>query len=174
MRRLWEFVCATLLPAVFACGNEGPIPSSPPDIQMQPSSLTLTSCSAASFSVRADGAAPLRYQWFEAGKPVAGASGSSYDLGRVGPLDSGRRFSVAVTNVAGTTMSDEVTLAVADPPSGQVVLAAGAVFGLASDGNAVWACCGRDRDRQGVLAESLGWHPVCFAEWRSSQHARES
>lgn len=87
----------------------------PPDITMQPQSITVNQHSDATFTVLAAGTAPLAYQWYLAGLPVAGATDSRFTVTNAQPADAGH-YSVEVLNVAGQATSSNATLAVNVPP----------------------------------------------------------
>ncbi|MBK8475063.1 MAG: hypothetical protein IPL39_01790 [Opitutaceae bacterium] len=74
-------------------------------------------------AVVAGGSAPLDYQWRRAGRALAGATGSTLALRRIGPLDAGV-YDVAVTGV--TTAHSRPVVVGVRPPAGARV--AGAVF----------------------------------------------
>jgi hypothetical protein len=95
-------------------------PAVAPSVTSQPTGLTLTPGTAATFSVQADGSAPLAYQWQRDGIDVPGATAASYTLATPSAADSGATFRVVVSNAAGSTLSNSVLLSVADsvtPPS---------------------------------------------------------
>ena len=79
------------------------------------------------FSVTAGGTTPLSYQWYKDGASISGATAQTYALAAAQPSDAGNYYAV-VFNAAGSTTSDNATLAVATPPAfvtqpaGQVAL----------------------------------------------------
>ena len=85
---------------------------SAPTITVQPTDQSVTSGKSATFSVVAQGTAPLTYQWRRNGAAIAGASGPSYTTPAVSRGDSGATFSVLVTNSSGTATSRTATLTV--------------------------------------------------------------
>jgi len=88
-----------------------------PRIVAQPSSLTVCTGGAATFSVTATGTPPLSYQWRKNGVPITGATGSSIAIDPVSPVDSGT-FDVVLTNGAGCTRTTlAATLEVHEPPA---------------------------------------------------------
>jgi hypothetical protein len=87
-----------------------------PTITVPPADQLVTVGETASFQVTASGTAPLRYQWRRDGTDIPGASGASYDTGFAGEADEGARFSVVVSNSAGSTTSTEAQLTVTPPP----------------------------------------------------------
>ena len=72
--------------------------------------MTVTELQAASFSVTATGTAPLTYQWQRGGKPIAGATAATLTIASALAADNGARFSVVVSNSAGSVTSGEAAL----------------------------------------------------------------
>ncbi len=102
-----------------------------PAITAQPSNQTVAPGQPATFSVAATGLGSLTYQWSENGSPIVGATSSSYTTLATAAANNGATFSVAVSDVFGTTMSNAATLAVQQNtcsavPSTPGTLAAGA------------------------------------------------
>ncbi len=85
--------------------------SSAPVITNQPQSLTVSEGNQASFSVTANGTAPLNYQWRKNLVNIIGATNSTYTIPSVAPADEGN-YSVVVSNSAGTVTSNNATLTV--------------------------------------------------------------
>lgn len=83
----------------------------PPVIQSNPQSQTLSAGATATFTVTASGTAPLGYQWWVGGAPIAGAAGTSYALPNVQTNNAGNYF-VVVTNVSGSVTSAVAVLTV--------------------------------------------------------------
>ena len=83
-----------------------------PLITTQPAAQTVVTGTPASFSVSASGTAPLSYQWKKDGKDIAGATSSSYTTPETSDADKDARFSVMVTNSAGSVTSNEAKLGV--------------------------------------------------------------
>ena len=81
-----------------------------PTIAAQPANMTVTELQAASFSVTAKGTAPLTYQWQRDGKPIAGATAATLTIPSALAADNGARFSVVVSNSAGSVASVEAVL----------------------------------------------------------------
>ena len=82
-----------------------------PVITVQPTSLTRPPRGGATFSVEADGSAPLAYQWQLNGLALTGATGSTLALGNVQPADAGV-YRVMVTNSYGALTSSPAVLEV--------------------------------------------------------------
>jgi mucin-19 len=84
-----------------------------PVVTLQPVPVRVTAGSSASFSVEASGTAPLSYRWRKAGVPIAGGTSAALTFTATEETDAGV-YDVAVSNLAGTTMSAAATLTV-DP-----------------------------------------------------------
>jgi len=87
-----------------------------PAITAQPASTTVQSGQTATFTVGASGTAPLAYQWRRNGAAIAGATAATYTTPATVDADNGARFSVTVSNVAGSAASAEATLTVTPAP----------------------------------------------------------
>jgi len=83
-----------------------------PAIRIQPASQTVTTGQTVTFSVAADGSAPLLYQWRRNGTAIAGATSSSYTTPPTTTADNGSQFVVIVSDNAGSVTSNPATLAV--------------------------------------------------------------
>jgi pectate lyase len=88
----------------------------PPSISTQPASQTVNAGSNVSFNVAAGGTAPLSYQWYKDGTPLAGAYADTLSLSNVQAGDAGG-YTVTVTNGAGSLTSSPATLTVITPPT---------------------------------------------------------
>jgi glucose/arabinose dehydrogenase len=80
-----------------------------PRITAQPEDLKVTLGAAATFTVGASGAPPLRYQWRKNGADIPGATGASYTLPKA---EENATFDVVVSNDQGSATSDAATLTV--------------------------------------------------------------
>jgi len=89
-----------------------------PSIVTEPQNQTVTAGGSATFSVTAYGTGPFTYQWSKGGKPISGATASSYTISFTQPADAGT-YTVTVTNGLGNATSSAATLAV--NPSGRLV-----------------------------------------------------
>lgn len=87
-----------------------------PVITGQPHGLTVTKGQTATFSVTATGTPSPTYQWRKNGTDIQGASSSSYRIPNATMADSGARFTVVVSNGAGSATSDPATLTVVPVP----------------------------------------------------------
>lgn len=86
-----------------------------PAIAADPQSLQATVGEPASFTVTANGDAPLSYQWyFNTNTPLLHATNATFNLAGVGPGDAGG-YLVVVTNNAGAVTSTVATLTVLAP-----------------------------------------------------------
>jgi len=83
-----------------------------PTITTQPGSQTVSASQTATFQVTVSGTAPLSYQWRKNGTAISGATSSAYTTPVTTPADSGSQFTVAVSNSAGTAISNAATLTV--------------------------------------------------------------
>ncbi|MYN09118.1 hypothetical protein [Pseudoduganella aquatica] len=110
-------VAATLLvPAVLAgCGSSDSAPAppviQPPAIVTQPASVTVIAGGPANFAVAASGT-NLTYQWKRNGADIQGANAASYALATTQLGDTKSKFSVVVSNTAGSVNSTEAALTV--------------------------------------------------------------
>ncbi|PYU01822.1 MAG: hypothetical protein DMG34_17670, partial [Acidobacteria bacterium] len=86
--------------------------SSAPTIAAQPVSQAVTVGQSATFTVGADGTAPLSFQWQKNNTNIPGATSGSYKTPAVTMADSGSSFRVVVSNTKGSAMSGAVTLTV--------------------------------------------------------------
>ncbi len=97
-------------------GRRGRIESSygatAPTITSHPSSRTVAPGTPVTFSVRASGPAPLRYQWQRNGANITGATSQDYTIASPATTDSGARFRAVVSNDFGSTTSAEAVLTV--------------------------------------------------------------
>jgi hypothetical protein len=83
-----------------------------PSITGQPVNQTVTAGQTASFSVTANGTAPLNYQWQKNGVNIAGATSPSYTTPATATSDNGATFGAVVSNTAGSVTSAAATLTV--------------------------------------------------------------
>ncbi len=112
-----------------------------PAVTTQPSSLSVAAGTSASFTVVANGTAPLSYQWFKGVSPIPGATSATLNLPSVAAGDAGA-YTVTVSNSAGSISSASAQLTVllppliATPPSAATVLAgASASFTVVASGD---------------------------------------
>ena len=105
--------------ALAACGggittDSAVTPVAKPTITAPPVSQTVEAGKTATFMVTATGGGTLAYQWKKNGVDVSGATSNPYTIAAA-MADDGSKYSVAVTNTAGTTTSSEATLTVTAP-----------------------------------------------------------
>ncbi len=81
-----------------------------PVITVQPAGRTVFQGDPVTFSVTAEGTAPLGYQWRRNGAPIALATSSSYTLAATAAADDGALFSVVVSNTVGSVTSSNALL----------------------------------------------------------------
>lgn len=86
-------------------------PATPPIIVSPPRDVAVFAGQRATFSVSANGSPPFSYQWQKNGAAISGATSSAYTINAVTAADAGG-YSVAVSNVAGSTTSTTATLTV--------------------------------------------------------------
>jgi hypothetical protein len=114
-----------------------------PAITLQPTNQTVAAPATATFTVGANGTAPLTYQWKKGGADIPGATLPTYTTPATSAGDSGSLYSVVVTNAFGFATSGNATLTVNVPPAftvhpaSQTVLApATATFSVTATGTA--------------------------------------
>ena len=91
-------------------------PATGPLISVQPGSVSVDAGDSASLSVTATGTPAPTYQWSLNGTPIAGATMSTYAILSATAADAGD-YTVAVTNSAGTALSDSAVVTVLTGPS---------------------------------------------------------
>lgn len=109
----------TYQPPGFGAMVEGPGPMivihrSPPTgvpvITRQPQDVFIRPGLSATFSAGASGQGPLAFQWLLDGQPVPGANSSKFTTPALVAGDNGSKYSVRVSNTAGSVISDEATV----------------------------------------------------------------
>jgi pectin methylesterase-like acyl-CoA thioesterase len=90
----------------------------PPVISVQPTNLSITVGSSASFSVTAGGVPAVSYQWNRNGTPIANAINPSFTVSNVQGSDNGAVFSVTVSNSVGNVTSSNSALTVLSTMTG--------------------------------------------------------
>jgi pectate lyase/pectin methylesterase-like acyl-CoA thioesterase len=123
----------------------GATPADPPTITTQPTSQTVAAGGSATFTVAADGTAPLSYQWQKNTSPIAGATSATYTIGSAQAADAAG-YRVVVSNAAGSATSATALLTVdtgpsapsiTSQPASQVVVVGGsAIFSVLATGSA--------------------------------------
>ena len=121
---LWErALTQSEVQQIMTNGIATPVPALPAAIITQPSSQTKGFQENVTFSVSAAGTRPnhaLSYQWFSNSVPVVDATNRTFTLLGLTTNQSGKTFSVAVSNAIGGVMSSNATLTVI--PDGPVDL----------------------------------------------------
>ena len=119
--------------------NSAPV-NDPPAITAQPLSQTNTIGANISFSVTANGTAPLTYQWRLFGTNLSGATNTGYSITNIQPANGGD-YTVVITNSFGSITSSVATLTVnaaplisSQPQSLSVNLGANAAFNVTAAG----------------------------------------
>jgi hypothetical protein len=95
-----------------------------PIITQQPQTQSVGAGETVTFSVQANGTAPLSYQWQKDGTDIPGAIGNSYLIARTQPTDEAD-YAVVVRNLGGMTTSASARLTVTTPPSVTIRLVTG-------------------------------------------------
>ena len=88
---------------------------SPPVIVRQPTGTNVIVGQSAAFAVEVVGSAPLRYQWRLDGVNIPGATNAALSLNNVQLADAGA-YTVRITNIIGSAISEVAALTVAVPP----------------------------------------------------------
>ena len=106
------------------------IPVTLPTITSQPQSAAVPVGSNVTFTVSANGTAPLCIQWRKNGTALSGATAASFTLNNISTNQSGD-YTVTVSNVAGSVTSQvatlTVTVIVSAPMIESVIYTAGAI-----------------------------------------------
>ena len=111
-----------------------------PIIASQPANQLCTAGQAATFSVVANGASPLTYQWLKNGVNIPGATSASYTTPVATSADDGSTFKVIVSNSVGSVTSYSATLTVYAAGSIPINYSNGfsSVGSIQLNGNAAW------------------------------------
>ena len=126
------------------------VPPGAPLSLVQPTNQAIFEGSTATFNFATGGASPLAYQWLFNGIAIAGATNTSYSLTNAQITNAGQ-YSVMVTNLYGTLVSQAATLTVYDNAS------AGTLINVAFTGRPPTA-------KKGIAA--IGATPIDF--WNTS------
>ncbi len=127
---------AALAGLLAACGGSDDPAATAPTITTPPAALAVTEGQAASFTVVADGSAPLAYEWRRNGSTIAGASAASYTLAAATLADNAAAFSVVVSNSVGSVASAVAVLTVNPLAVMPTITAQPAAVVLTAGGNA--------------------------------------
>jgi len=122
------------------------ISSVAPSITSQPASQAVIAGKAASFTVAVTGTTPITYQWSKNSSAIAGATSSAYTTPAETTTDNNAKFTVAVSNSAGSATSNTALLTVTNatvapaittqPVSQTIVAGKTASFTIAASGTA--------------------------------------
>ena len=94
-------------------GGSGGAGATAPAITAQPADQRVVVGLMATFSVTANGTAPLHYQWQKGTTAIAGATASSYTTPATSLPDDGSTFQVVISNSVGSVTSNSAKLTVA-------------------------------------------------------------
>ena len=113
--RIWPALAAqlSLLAGCGGGGGSGGAAAVAPAITAQPTDQRVVVGTMATFTVSANGTAPLSYQWQKGATAVSGATASSYTTPATTLADAGATFQVVVSNSAGSVTSNSAKLTVA-------------------------------------------------------------
>ena len=100
--------------ALGKCSTNTPPPPQGPVIVQQPAGTNVLAGQAAIFSVVAQGASPLRYQWLRNNFPLLGRTDAVLILSNVQPSQAGS-YSVLVSNLINSIVSTNAILTVTSP-----------------------------------------------------------
>lgn len=120
----WRSLAVLAVTLLAACSDGGggtelvvPPAGVVPTLAAGPADTTVAWGASATFTVSvAAGTAPLAYQWRRNGDAITGATNASYTTLATTELDSGMRFTVAVSNAVGNVVSPAATLTVTPRP----------------------------------------------------------
>src|SRR5216684_1556989 len=107
--RIWLALAAqlSLLPGCGGGGGgSGSAAAVAPTITAQPTDQRVVIGAVATFTVSANGTAPLTYQWQRGTASIAGATASSYTTPATTLADDAATFQVVVSNSAGSVTSN--------------------------------------------------------------------
>lgn len=99
----------------------------PPGITTEPINQTVTAGQVATFTVAANGTAPLAFQWQKNGANISGATSSNYTTPVTTTADNGATFDAVVSNAAGSVTSTTATLTVNSAPAPAIQLSSTAL-----------------------------------------------
>jgi glucose/arabinose dehydrogenase len=136
--------------------------ASAPSITSHPVSRTVAPGASVTFSVRASGPSPLRYQWQRNGVNISGATAQDYTL-VAASTNNGARFRAIVSNDNGSVISNEAVLTVTANQPPVATISQPAVGSLYS-GNSVIGYAGSATDPQD------GTLPPSAFTWRIDFH----
>ncbi len=98
------------------CGRPATLWIEAPQIEEQPKSQAVLEGDSVTFTVSAEGTAPLNYQWYKDDVAIEGAISETYAIESVTAEDLGN-YQVVVTNTEGKTVSNVAVLSLLQPPT---------------------------------------------------------
>ena len=98
-----------------------PVAQTAPSFTQQPTSVTLSIGSSATFTALATGLPAPTYQWRKGGTNIAAATAASYTTPAVALVDDGAAYSVVATNSLGSVTSTSATLSVTQTSTDQKI-----------------------------------------------------
>lgn len=131
-----------------------------PVITSSPEDRVATVGESVTFSVRASGSEPLRYQWQKNGADIAGATSRSHTF-TVASADDGALFRVVVTNASGSVTSAEATLTVTQNSAPTATITAPSAGAQYSAGDEIMYAGTAEDAEDGMLpASAFTWEVV--------------
>ncbi|MFO1457157.1 MAG: hypothetical protein U1F18_13035 [Steroidobacteraceae bacterium] len=135
-------VAVLLVPLLNGCLGSGG--GDAPGISQQPRDKSAFLGTTTTFDIGVGGKGPLSFQWRRNGVAISGATAATYTTPVLALADSGAKYSVVVSNDAGTVTSSDATLTVFGPPTittqpvaQSVALGATATFSVTATGESI-------------------------------------
>jgi glucose/arabinose dehydrogenase len=133
-------------------GNAGPT------ITQHPSNQTVAPGASATFSVRASGPPPLRYQWQRNNINIAGATAPDYTIASVAVADNGAQFRALVSNDFDSVLSNAAVLTVSANRAPSATISQPAAGTVYSGGNVIqYAGTATDPEDGTLPASAFTW-----------------
>ncbi len=92
-----------------------------PEIVVPPQPVAVTAGQPASFTVLTTGAAPLSFQWYANGTPIANATAGSYTIAAAVASQNNSGYTVKVSNGMGSATSAPAAILTVDTPAAPVI-----------------------------------------------------
>lgn len=109
---VYTVVVSNAAGSVTSSGAKLSVAPKPVQVTTAPQNVSVAEGKNASFSVSVTGSAPITYQWRQNGAVISGATQSSYTFPAAKLTDSGKTFSVTISNAAGAITTPAATLTV--------------------------------------------------------------